>query len=102
MSNSNRSLSLVLGAGFAAMFSAAGTQGAELVSDNAPPALRAERAPSARDGYVWAAGHWELRGHDYAWVSGTWIAERRGARWTADRWEQQGSQWHFIPGHWER
>ena len=102
MSESNRGLSWVLGAGFAALFSAAGAQAADIVSETAPPALRTERAPAPRDGYVWAAGHWELRGHDYAWVGGTWITERRGARWAADRWEQQGSQWHFIPGHWER
>jgi hypothetical protein len=102
MKHANRRLSLVLGAGFAALFAAVGAQAADIVSDVAPPAPRAERAPSARDGYVWAAGHWELRGRDYSWVSGTWIAERRGAHWAADRWEQQGNQWRFIPGHWER
>lgn len=102
MSDSNRHLPLILGAGFAALFSAANAPAADIVSDVPPPALRAERAPAPRDGFVWAPGHWELRGHDYSWVGGTWIAERRGAHWTADRWEQAGDQWHFIPGHWER
>jgi hypothetical protein len=95
-------LSLILGGGFAALLAAANAGAADIVSDVAPPALRAERSPPPRDGFVWAPGHWEMRGHDYAWVSGTWVAERRGAHWAADRWEQVGAQWHFLPGHWER
>jgi hypothetical protein len=95
-------LTLILSSGFAALMGSMPASAADIVSDVAPPALRAERAPAPRDGYVWASGHWELRGHDYAWVGGTWIAERRGAHWAADRWEQQGAQWHFLPGHWER
>jgi WXXGXW repeat (2 copies) len=95
-------LTLILSSGFAALMGSVPANAADIVSDVAPPALRAERAPAPRDGYVWASGHWELRGHDYAWVGGTWIAERRGAHWAADHWEQQGAQWHFLPGHWER
>jgi hypothetical protein len=95
-------LTLAIGAAFAALLAVHNAGAADIISDSAPPALRAERAPSPRDGYVWAPGHWEWRGHDYSWVSGTWIAERRGAHWMADSWEQQGAQWHFLPGHWER
>jgi hypothetical protein len=102
MKHSFPQLTLILSSGFAALMASAGTGAAEIVSDNAPPALRSERAPAPRDGYVWAPGHWELRGHDYAWVGGTWMTERRGAHWAADRWEPVGSQWHFLPGHWER
>jgi hypothetical protein len=74
----------------------------EIVTDTAPPSPRIEHAPPPRDGYVWAAGHWEWNRRAYAWVSGTWILERRAAHWVADRWEQVGSQWHYVPGHWER
>jgi hypothetical protein len=95
-------LTLILSSGLAAWMGSMTARAADIVIDAAPPALRAERAPAPRDGYVWASGHRELRGHDYAWVGGTWIAERRGAHWAADRWEQQGTQWHFLPGHWER
>src|SRR5271168_243699 len=75
---------------------------AEILSDTAPPPPRLEHAPTPRDGYVWSAGHWELSGHSYVWVSGSWITERRGARWIVDHWDQVGSQWHYVPGHWER
>jgi WXXGXW repeat (2 copies) len=102
MKESNAHLSLILSGAFGALFASASAGASEVVTETAPPALRAERAPSARDGYVWAPGHWELRGHDFAWVGGTWITERRGAHWAADRWEQVGAQWHFLPGHWER
>jgi WXXGXW repeat (2 copies) len=99
--NSFPKLGLILGGGFAALMASATAGAADIVSDVAPPELRAERAPALRDGYVWAPGHWEWRHHDYVWVGGTWIAERRGAHWSADHWEQVGAQWHFVPGRWE-
>jgi hypothetical protein len=74
----------------------------EIITDTAPPPLRAEHAPPPRDGYVWGPGHWEWNRHSYVWVSGTWIVERRASRWVADRWEPAGTQWRYIPGHWER
>jgi hypothetical protein len=80
----------------------AASAAADVMSDVAPPPPRVERAPAARDGYVWGGGHWELSGHSYTWVSGTWIPERRGAHWVVDRWDPVGSQWHYVPGHWER
>jgi hypothetical protein len=76
--------------------------GNAVITDSAPPALRAEREPAHRDGYVWAPGHWEWSGRAYAWTSGTWILERRGAHWVADQWESTGTQWRYIPGHWQR
>jgi WXXGXW repeat (2 copies) len=75
---------------------------ADLVADVAPPPPRAENRGHPRDGYVWAAGHWEWNGHAYSWESGSWIVEHGRARWIADQWEPQGNQWHFVPGHWER
>jgi len=75
---------------------------AAIVSTEAPPPLRAERAPAARDGYVWAPGHWEWNSRSYVWVGGTWIVARPKARWVADSWEQVGAEWHYTPGHWER
>ena len=93
---------MTIGLSAAMLLSPAASAGADVVSDAAPPALRAERAPAPRDGYVWGAGHWELNGHNYVWVSGTWIPERRGAHWIADHWDSVGSQWRYVPGHWER
>jgi len=75
---------------------------AEIISDVAPPPLRTENVGHPRDGYVWAAGHWEWNGQAYRWVSGSWIVEHGRSRWVADQWEPMGSQWRFVPGHWER
>ena len=82
------------------MFAAAGVR-AEIVTDVAPPAPRAESPPPPRAGYAWAPGHWEWNNHFYVWVSGTWISERRG-KWIPDQWVQTGTQWHYLKGHWER
>jgi WXXGXW repeat (2 copies) len=67
----------------------------------APPPAREERPPAPRDGYVWAPGYWDWNGHAYAWVSGHYIFERRGAHWVPDRWDQVGSHWQHVNGHWE-
>jgi hypothetical protein len=74
----------------------------EVFTDTAPPPPQIEHPPPRRDGYVWAAGHWEWNGRSYAWVSGIWILEHRAAHWVADRWEQAGERWRYVPGHWER
>src|SRR5271156_4791306 len=90
-------LTITLIAGTARLASA----GPEIVTDTPPPPNRVEHAPPPRDGYAWAAGHWEWNRHSYVWISGTWIVERRAAHWVADRWEPVGAQWHYVPGHWE-
>jgi hypothetical protein len=74
----------------------------EIISEQAPPALKVEIAPAARDGYVWSPGHWEWSGHSYYWVSGNWVVQRRGARYVENQWQQVGGAWHFVKGHWER
>jgi hypothetical protein len=50
---------MTIGLSTGMLLPAAASAGADVVSDAAPPPLRAERAPAARDGYVWGAGHWE-------------------------------------------
>jgi hypothetical protein len=71
------------------------------VSDVAPPPPRIENVPH-RDGYVWAAGHWEWNGHSWNWTDGSYLVEQRHAQWIPDAWEQAGAQWRYVPGHWER
>ncbi len=73
---------------------------AEIVTDVAPPAVRAERV-APREGYVWASGYWQWSGGAYHWVDGSYIFERRGAHWVPDHWEQDGAHWHYLRGHWE-
>jgi|SRR5277367_2287785 len=88
-----------LGAGAAG---SAGSAFAGPDADVAPPPMREERAPVARDGYVWAPGYWEWTGHSYSWVAGRFLFEHRGAHWVPDRWDQAGSHWQHVNGHWER
>jgi WXXGXW repeat (2 copies) len=87
---------------FAAEIASVASAGTEVITDSPPPALRAERPPAHRDGYVWAPGHWEWSGHAYSWSAGTWIPERRGAHWVADEWQANGTHWRYVAGHWER
>jgi WXXGXW repeat (2 copies) len=74
---------------------------AEIITNVAPPPLRAENPGRPRDGYTWASGHWEWSGQEYRWVPGSWIVEHGKAHWVADQWEQMGTQWRYLPGHWE-
>jgi hypothetical protein len=75
---------------------------AESDSDVAPPPLRIERAPPARDGFVWRSGHWAWSGKAYNWVDGGWVVQRRHMRWVADQWQQVGEKWHLVPAHWDQ
>jgi YXWGXW repeat-containing protein len=77
------------------------SRAAEIFTDTPPPAPRTETVPAPRAGLVWAPGYWNWNGRFYAWVSGTWIAERRG-KWIPDRWQQGSSHWRLVAGHWER
>jgi hypothetical protein len=67
----------------------------------APPMPRVELV-APRDGFVWASGYWEWRGHSYHWVTGEYVYERRRYRWVANQWEQAGGRWQRVPGRWER
>jgi hypothetical protein len=98
------SVSLLIALNFSIIATAALTRpcvGAEMTSDVAPPPPRVERF-LPHDGYVWAPGYWEWNGRSYHWVSGTYLAERRGVNWVADRWEPVGGHWQRVAGHWER
>jgi hypothetical protein len=75
---------------------------AEIITDVAPPPPRIENMGHPRDGYVWAAGHWEWNGQAYRWISGGWIVEHGKAHWIADQWEPVGNQWRYVQGHWQR
>jgi hypothetical protein len=67
-----------------------------------PPAVRYERAPSPRHGYVWAPGHWDWRGRQHVWVRGHWVRERPGYVYYAPRWYQDGGRWRFERERWDR
>jgi hypothetical protein len=69
----------------------------------APPAPRVEVVPAQRPGHVWAPGHYEWRGGQYAWVEGHWLAARNGYEYREPRWVQRGNgEWMMVGGNWER
>ena len=75
---------------------------ADIIADAAPPPLRIENMGHPRDGYAWAAGHWEWNDRSYRWVSGSWIVAHGKSHWVTDEWQPLGSQWRYVPGHWQR
>jgi hypothetical protein len=76
------------------------SQGA--MARTAPPPPRAERAPQPRRGYVWAPGHWDLRGQRYQWIKGSWVRARPGYTYQTARWEERNGRWYQRPGAWVR
>lgn len=69
----------------------------------APPAPIYESVPAAREGFVWAPGHYEWRDGRYVWTAGRWIESRPGWEWQDARWVQhQDGSWHLVGGQWVR
>jgi hypothetical protein len=66
----------------------------------APPAARYERAPRARNGYVWEPGRWEWRANRYEWVGGVWIRERHGYAYAPASWVERDGRWAMEPSRW--
>ena len=96
----------LLAAAFAAALGTLGTaahaQYSAVVSD-APPPPRHETVPGPRSGWVWAPGHWEWRGGEYAWVEGHWVREREGYEYREPRWVQRADgSWVLVGNNWER
>ena len=96
----------LLAAAFAAAlmaFGAAAQAQYSAIVSAAPPAPRHEVAPAAREGWIWAPGHYELRGNEYAWVEGHWMRERVGYEYREQRWVQRGDgSWVLVGNNWER
>ena len=69
----------------------------------APPAPRHEAVPAAREGWVWAPGHYEWRHGEYAWMEGHWMRERAGYEYREPRWVQRADgSWILVGNNWER
>jgi hypothetical protein len=75
---------------------------AQVIVRVAPPAPREERVPSARRGFVWAAGYWDWNGRRYVWRSGHWVRARRGQHYRTDRWVERNGGWVRERGGWGR
>ena len=96
----------LLGAALAAAlmgFGAAAQAQYTAIVSVAPPAPRHEVIPAPRAGWVWAPGHYEWRGGEYAWVEGHWMRERVGYEYREPRWVQRGDgSWVLVGNNWER
>jgi hypothetical protein len=69
----------------------------------APPTARYEAVPAPRAGMVWAPGHYEWRGGEYAWVEGRWMRDRPGYEYREPRWVQRANgEWILVGNNWER
>jgi hypothetical protein len=95
-------LGAVLAATLMGFGAAAQAQYSAIVSV-APPAPRYEVVPAPREGWVWAPGHWQWRGDEYAWVEGHWMRERVGYEYREPRWVQRGNgEWVLVGDNWEQ
>ncbi|MGE4240385.1 YXWGXW repeat-containing protein [Ramlibacter sp.] len=74
----------------------------QIITEVAPPVARYEVAPAPRAGYVWEAGHYELRNDRYVWVEGRWLTARSGHIYDQPRWVQRNGQWQYVAGNWRR
>lgn len=101
---------LLLGAALAAAFAGFGVAHAAEYSRTittttitmAPPAPRHEVVPAAREGWIWAPGHYEWRHGQYVWEEGHWMRERVGYEYREPRWVQRGNgEWVMVGGNWE-
>ncbi|MDB5859134.1 MAG: hypothetical protein JWQ76_2823 [Ramlibacter sp.] len=95
-------LAAVLAASLMGLGAAAHAQYSAIVSV-APPTPQVEVVPAPRQGHVWAPGHYEWRGNQYAWVQGYWLTARNGYDYREPRWVQRGNgEWVMVGGNWER
>ena len=52
-------------------------------------------------GYMWTAGWWDWRGHNWTWVEGRWVRPPRPhAVWVAPEWRREGRGYRFHRGYW--
>ena len=96
----------LLGAALATVlmgFGAAAQAQYTAIVSTAPPPPRHEVVPAPRSGWVWAPGHYEWRGGEYAWVEGRWMRDRAGYEYREARWVQRGDgSWVLVGNNWER
>lgn len=72
----------------------------EIFFNSAPPALRYERVPAPRRGYVWAPGYWDSNRNKHSWKKGHWERERQGHYYAQPRWIERNNGWALERGRW--
>ena len=53
-------------------------------------------------GYIWVDGHWKYnrRTHNYVWVKGHSMKQKRGKIWVSGRWVEVRGGWTYKSGFW--
>lgn len=72
----------------------------EIYMGSAPPALRYERVPPARRGYIWSPGYWDSNRGKHAWRKGHWERERPNQIYVQPRWTERNNRWELDRGRW--
>jgi hypothetical protein len=67
----------------------------------APPAPRVVHYDH-RPGYVYIQGRWVLKGNDWQWEDGSWVAERPGYVYEQGYWDYSGGRHVWVSGRWMR
>ena len=94
---------LILGAAVAASLGAMAAPAlADVYVRIAPPPMREEVRPEAREGYIWVPGAWNWRHGRHEWSEGSWTRERRGYRYNEARWEERNGRWVQRRATWSR
>jgi len=68
----------------------------------APPPIRYEAVPQARDGYLWSPGYWNAKQNRHVWQAGHWERDRAGYRYAQPTWTQHENKWQLERGHWNK
>ena len=68
----------------------------------APPPLRFESIPPARNGYLWAPGYWGWDGNRHVWSAGHWERNRPDYDYVRPEWRQEDGNWRFVKGGWKK
>lgn len=93
--------SLVAAMGLAAVPALAAVEYTVIELEAAPPAMRVEVTPPAREGVVWIPGYWDYR-DGYNWIEGHFEPAREGYVYVAPRYEQRDGRWRMYAGGWDR
>jgi hypothetical protein len=94
-------LSAIVASTFAAAAPAA-QAAVDVYVNLAPPALRHERVPAPRAGYLWAPGYWNWQSNRHVWAKGHWEKERSGYSYRPNSWTESNGRWVNQRGGWDR
>ena len=74
----------------------------EVYVNAAPPAVRYERIPEERRGYVWSPGYWDWRGNRHVWIKGSSVRARNGYEYQPHRWVERDGRWNLEHSRWNQ